>query len=131
MGASRTGCKFQFTMRFKHIGIPLLFVLGSATAIAEAGGYRSDRMNAVRTYQMPGFTMERTDQRRQVPVERDVDRRRERASGHTESSGNGAQENANPRPENVQRQGRLSPEQRRALRRQIDEAGQDIYTPKR
>jgi len=30
-----------------------------------------------------------------------------------------------------QRQGKMSPEERRALRRQIDEAGHDIYAPKR
>jgi hypothetical protein len=30
-----------------------------------------------------------------------------------------------------QRQGRLSPEERQALRRQIDEAGHDIYRPRR
>jgi hypothetical protein len=29
------------------------------------------------------------------------------------------------------RQGRLSPEERQALRRQIDEAGHDIYRPRR
>lgn len=29
------------------------------------------------------------------------------------------------------RQGKLSPEERRALRRQIDEAGHDIYSPQR
>ncbi len=36
----------------------------------------------------------------------------------------------NPPPEQ-RRPGRMSPEERRALRRQINEAGQDIYAPRR
>ena len=33
--------------------------------------------------------------------------------------------------EDLRKKGRMSPEDRRALRRQINEAGQDIYTDKR
>jgi hypothetical protein len=33
--------------------------------------------------------------------------------------------------EDARRQGHMSPEERRALRRQIDEAGRDIYAPRR
>jgi hypothetical protein len=32
--------------------------------------------------------------------------------------------------DNSRRAGRMSPEERRALRRQIDEAGHDLYPPK-
>lgn len=118
-------------MRLREIGIPLLLILGSAPPIAEAGSYWSDGLNAVRTYQMPGFAMERRDQRPPPSVERGGDRRRERGVGSPDTSGNGAQGNAGDKSDNANRQSRLSPEQRRALRRQIDEAGQDIYTPKR
>lgn len=34
-------------------------------------------------------------------------------------------------PDNSRKHGRLSPEERRALRRQINEVGHDLYTPKR
>ncbi|HZW14308.1 MAG TPA: hypothetical protein VFF81_14110 [Noviherbaspirillum sp.] len=118
-------------MRLRQIGIPLLLFLGSAPAIAGAGGFWSDGLNAVRTYQMPGFAMERSDQRRGPSVDRGSDRRHERRSGGSESSGDGPQGNPGHQQDNANRQSRLSPEQRRALRRQIDEAGQDIYTPKR
>lgn len=118
-------------MRLRQIGIPLLLVLGSAPAIAEAGGFLSEGLNAVRTYQMPGFAMERSDQRRAPSVDRGSDRRQERRQGGAESSGDGPHGNSGYQQDNSSRQSRLSPEQRRALRRQIDEAGQDIYTPKR
>jgi len=36
-----------------------------------------------------------------------------------------------PEPDANQRRGKLSPDERRELRRQIDEAGQDIYRVKR
>lgn len=39
--------------------------------------------------------------------------------------------NANRNAEPSRRDPRLSPDERRALRRQIDEAGRDIYTPRR
>ncbi|GAB3550952.1 hypothetical protein GCM10027343_34580 [Noviherbaspirillum agri] len=118
-------------MRVRQIGIPLLLILGSAPAFVEASGFWSEGLNAVRTYQMPGFAMDRSDQRRGPSVDRGDDRRQERRHGERKSSGDGPQGDFGDQQDNANRQSRLSPEQRRALRRQIDEAGQDIYTPKR
>ncbi|WP_034297486.1 hypothetical protein [Herbaspirillum sp. RV1423] len=45
--------------------------------------------------------------------------------------GNGGRQGPPPDQEANQRRGKLSPDERRELRRQIDEAGQDIYRVKR
>jgi len=42
-----------------------------------------------------------------------------------------ANQSSQQETDNNQRHGKLSPDERRELRRQIDEAGQDIYRPKR
>ncbi len=73
------------------------------------------------------------DQIQRDAQQRDQERRRSRDSGLPDSSGSGdpADNQANATSEVNRRQGKLSLEERRALRRQIDEAGHDIYAPKR
>lgn len=118
-------------MRLKHIGFSLLLVLGMANTFAGPAGYRGESFNAVRTYQMQGFTFDRGERRPMPQSDRETGRRDNRDQALPDSSGYGAQGEAAPPPDNMRKQGRLSPEERRALRRQIDEAGNDIYRPKR
>lgn len=120
-------------MRPTLIGISFLLILGSAAASAQSGGYRRDGMNAVRAYQMQGFAFERSGQRdeRQTPSGNERRPGREREPGAPDSSGYGAQGDGGAASDHTRKQSKMSPEERRALRRQIDEAGQDIYTRKR
>ncbi|HJV76420.1 MAG TPA: hypothetical protein VJ654_19530 [Noviherbaspirillum sp.] len=119
-------------MRFIKNGIFFVVILGVANTFAGPVGYRSDGLNAIRTYQMQGFVFERGEQRSMPQAEREIDRHRNsRGAGRQDSSGYGSQDEAGSSADNGQKQGKLSPEARRALRRQIDEAGQDIYKPKR
>jgi hypothetical protein len=104
----------------------------AASAVADPGPTRRDAREAVRAYHIQSVNMDRNLPReplQPIPPER----RRENASV-PESSGYGSSGDAqsnSQQAENMRRQGRLTPEERRALRRQIDEAGHDIYMPKR
>lgn len=119
-------------MRLTPIGISILLLLGAANAFAEHREYRRDGMNAVRAYQMQGSAYERSEQNRAQQAEQEIDRRHNGGFGVPDSSGYSTQgESAHDPSDNMRRHGRLSPEERRALRRQIDEAGQDIYRQKR
>lgn len=55
------------------------------------------------------------------------DRRQSNERGYD----NNANRNMERQQEQSRRDARLSPDERRALRRQIDEAGRDIYAPRR
>jgi hypothetical protein len=92
-------------MLFKRISISLLLMASTMSAFADRG---QDR------YRDQG-----NDGRQQS---RQQDRGREAYQG--DNSPNSAQDGS-------RRPGRLSPDERRALRRQINEAGQDIYIPRR
>lgn len=119
-------------MRLLRTGIFFALILGGATTFAGPAGYRSEGLNAIRTYQMQGFVFERAEPRGMSQAERENDRHRNsRSAGRQDSSGYGSRGEAGSAADNGQKQGKLSPEARRALRRQIDEAGQDIYKPKR
>ena len=69
------------------------------------------------------------DQVQRDAFQRDQERRKPRDAGLPDSSGSG--DSADNQADANRRQGKLSLEERRALRRQIDEAGHDIYAPKR
>ena len=75
---------------------------------------------------LAGFGMAQADQR-QDQNQRDTGRA-ERQQRMPERNDN-IQQNGNQQqsPDQGRRQGRMSPEERQALRRQINEAGQDIY----
>lgn len=116
-------------MRLTLIGSSLLLVLSAANAFAEPGGQRRD---AVRAYQAQHITLERNERRNEQPVQPQPDLPRSRGFGLPDTSGYGALENwSNPSFDGPSKQGRLTPEARRALRRQIGEVGHDIYTPER
>ena len=125
--------KWFSNMRLNRIGPFLLLLLGLANAFAEPGHNRRDARDAVRAYQIQSVTLERSLPRDPVPAVPPQERRSQ-VPAAPESSGYGATGDAqsnSQQAENIRRQGRMSPEERRALRRQIDEAGHDIYTPKR
>ncbi|MEC4719476.1 hypothetical protein RY831_09960 [Noviherbaspirillum sp. CPCC 100848] len=79
---------------------------------------------------MQNIYLERGQQHMQPPSS---DRRENRSYPGQDSSGYGGQPDAptSQAADNARRQGRMSPEERKALRRQIDEVGHDIYAPKR
>lgn len=117
-------------MRPTFLGLAFLLIVGSAVVYAQSGGYGREGMRAVRAYQTQGFVFERGPQRDERQAEPELERRQSRESGTPDSSGYGTQGESAAAPDQARRHGRLSPEERRALRRQIDEAGQDLYTRK-
>ena len=107
-------------------------MFGAASVLADPGYNRRDARDAVRAYHIQSVTLDRNVPREPVPSV-PAERRKEGA-GMPESSGYGSSGDAqsnSQQAENMRRQGRMTPEERRALRRQIDEAGHDIYSPKR
>jgi hypothetical protein len=98
---------FPMNVLRKTISIAVLLTAGMASvaSVAYAGPYRDDR-DAARA--------ERAERREQFREPRQPNAGRQ-----------GEQGADNRRP------GRMSPEERRALRRQINEAGHDIYQPRR
>jgi len=111
-------------------------MLGAASAFAEPGFNRRDARETVRAYHIQSVTLDRNIPRDQPAVPQD---RRRPGEGGPESSGFGSsgdgqsnsQQSSTQQAENARRQGRMTPEERRTLRRQIDEVGHDIYAPKR
>lgn len=119
-------------MRFHRFGSFLLLVFGATSAFADPGYPRRDAREAVRAYHIQSVTLDRNLPRE--PVQNIPPERRREGAGVPESSGYGSSGDAqsnSQQAENMRRQGRMTPEERRALRRQIDEAGHDIYSPKR
>jgi hypothetical protein len=116
---------------FKYFGVTLLFVAGSGAAFASPGGNRESDGNFTRFFQMQRVVVERGEQRNDSRMA-GPDERRRGGDFDRQSNGDFANQSGNSSAnDNSKKQGRLSPEERRALRRQIDEAGHDIYRPKR
>ena len=86
----------------KKVSVSLLLAIAATTATAGPGRDRDER------------DAQRAEQRRQF-----------------EGRGRDGGRDAYTAPDSQRRSGRMSPEERRALRRQINEAGQDIYAPRR
>lgn len=123
-------------MRPSNIGVSLLLILGAAQAAAQPGGYLHDGRETVRAFFTQNATVDRGDSRAEAQLRVQPERRQARETGLTDSSGYSASGEvnsaSNSASDNGRRQpGRLTPEERRALRRQIDEANHDIYAPKR
>ena len=118
-------------MHLKRLVISILLSVGAASVLADAGGYGRSSRDAVRAFQVQNIYLERSTPQPQIPAP--TDRRENRAYPGQDSSGYGGQPDAqaSQSAENARRQGRMSPEERKALRRQIDEVGHDIYAPKR
>ena len=90
---------------FNAISLAAVLLLSGLTAHAGDHNDRAERREA------------RAEQRQQEHADR-----QERKVGQRQV--------AEPQPEGGHRGAKMSPEERRALRRQINEAGQDIYTRK-
>lgn len=120
-------------MRIRSIGFTLLLMIGVTNAFAEPGGGGRGSKDNVRTFYIQSATLDRNPPRGPQPGQAQDQPRHNRESGPPESSGYGAQResHANSSSDNARRQGRMSPEERRTLRRQIDEVGHDIYAPRR
>lgn len=113
-------------MRVKHIGFFFLLILGAANVFARPGadGYPE------RAY-LQNAALERNLQGGELPEQRQPEGRRGRYVVLPETSGYTAQgDSGSSEQENARRPPRMSPEERRTLRRQIDEVGHDIYAPK-
>lgn len=96
-------------LTIKTLSTWLLLTLCMSTAIAEPGQRREERQA----------------QRHEQRMERQAERSQERDARQPD----GKQQEV--RPEAPRKGGKMSPEERRALRRQINDAGRDIYTPHR
>jgi hypothetical protein len=100
---------------------------------AGADGNRWGEREFFRSYSIQRLVVERGDQRNDSQMQTQGERGRGREFGGQDSSGYGNQggNSSNGANDNSRKQGRMTPEERRALRRQIDEAGHDIYPQKR
>jgi hypothetical protein len=112
IGASRK--KIAMGMLLKRISISLLLMTGMATAIAGPGSDREDHGGG-------------RGARQQQRGEQNRPGRQPDQQQYRHQQGNGGQGAS----DGSRRPGRLSPEELQALRRQINEAGRDIYIPKR
>lgn len=115
----------------KSIGAIFLIMSGATCALAASGG-RVEVRETPRTSLFQRFIFDSNSSRNDRQMPRDHDRSQNDAwqdtSGYGLAKDNGTQ---NSNTDNGRKQGKLSPEERKALRRQIDEAGHDIYTQRR
>jgi hypothetical protein len=119
-------------MRLIRTCLTLLLVCGAAASHA---GQRMDGW-AWSSFRLRSIAAERSDKQGDAPAPRAGEPRRDRIPVFPESSGSsgssGGQESSAAAADHGRRSSRnMSPEERRALRRQIDEVGHDIYSPKR
>jgi hypothetical protein len=116
---------------FKPLAAALLLIFGTANALAQPDETaRTERIGAP---SLP-VLVQLADRGGQGGDQQQRGGGRGRTFGLPENSGFGSNRDYAGRgsgDDSQQRQGKMSPEERRALRRQIDEAGHDIYTPKR
>jgi hypothetical protein len=113
-------------IKFKQLGVFLIVILAGATASASD----ADKWFGVHGFPLRWTALDRGDQRGDRFAPDAGERRRADFSG-ADSSGSSQSDNSSGNAnDNAKRQGKMSPEDRRALRRQIDEAGHDIYRPK-
>lgn len=118
-------------MRLSRFGFFLALALCAATASAQPNGFARPERAGLYAFRYQGGEIEQAAQ--------GVDQSRQRGEGRRgryvtlpDTSGYGAlNDNGMNSGDNSRRPGRLSPEERRALRRQIDEAGHDLYSSKR
>lgn len=98
--------------------------------LAEPGGHHWNEGAMVRVSQLQSTAMEISVPGRVQQGQPQGEPRHHRFIGLPDTSGYSASGDSNSQ-DNPRRQGKLSPEERRALRRQIDEVGHDLYSPKR
>lgn len=104
-----------------------MLMMGIGNSYANPGQRQELREDA-RVIQFQQILEHREQGRGERQVQK-ADRPRPGESGSSEGGGQNAQENA--APDEARKPGRMTPEERRALRRQINEAGRDIYAPPR
>jgi hypothetical protein len=115
-------------IKLKQISVFLVAVSGLANASAGTNGV--DRWFGESGVRMHQVALDRGEQRNDRMGQGIGERRRGDYPG-TDSSGSSQPDNSTGSAnDNAKRQGKMSPEERRALRRQIDEAGHDIYRPR-
>jgi hypothetical protein len=118
-------------MRFKQFGLLLLLAFGMASSFAGQGMQRPDDLRGV-FFHAQNAAIERDEARQgqQVRIQREP--RQPQELGLPDTSGYGGQmEGSSNASDYPRRQGRMTAEERRALRRQIDEVGHDLYAPRR
>ncbi|MDB5763424.1 MAG: hypothetical protein JWQ21_2419 [Herminiimonas sp.] len=103
-------------MLFKKISISLLLMISMVSAFANPGQNRGDRDAAHAARQQQRAMDQGESQGGRQQQYRQFDQGRQPDNG-----------NPNAGPDGSRKPGRMSPEERRALRRQINEAGHDIY----
>lgn len=118
-------------MRFKQSGLFFLLLLGMADSFAGADESRRDELRGA-VFHTQNAALERGEASRnqQIPIQGQTGRQREFGLPETGGFSAQAERDANG-SDYPRRQGRMTLEERRALRRQIDEVGHDIYAPAR
>lgn len=116
-------------MRLTHFGFSFLLIFCTANALAVPGNRHWDERGVVRVSQLQSFALERGAPVGMQQGQQQGDQHRGRLISLPETSGYSASGDSNSQ-DNPRRQGKLSPDERRALRRQIDEVGHDLYSPK-
>lgn len=114
--------KLAMNMVFKKLSISFLLLVGMASAFANPDKRQEERA-AARLARQQSKEMRHNEQQ--------MRHQDDRYPGRESAMRDGGAQGFQPGPDNARKPGKLSPEERRALRRQINEAGQDIYTPKR
>lgn len=118
-------------MRFTRPSLFLLFAFCTGIASAQPGGFAQGERGGLYAFRYQGGEIERVGQGAEQPRQRG-EGRRGRYVTMPDTSGYGALNDNSVNPaDNGRRPGRLSPEEKRALRRQIDEAGHDLYSSSR
>jgi hypothetical protein len=119
------------TMWFKQIGLFILLALGMASSFAGPGAQRRDDLRGT-LFHAQSTSLERDEARPGQQVQAQREYRQSPEFGLPETSGYGGQIESNSNASDYpRRQGRMTVEERRALRRQIDEVGHDLYAPRR
>ena len=118
-------------MRLSRLGFFLALALCAGTASAQPNGFARPERAGLYAFRYQAGEMEQAGQGAER-ARQSEEGRRGRYVTLPDTSGYGAlNDNGMNSGDNSRRPGRLSPEERRALRRQIDEAGHDLYSSKR
>lgn len=106
--------------------------LGIGNAFAEQSDVGPGERSGLYAFRVQSAPVERGGQSMDLPRAQPPELRRGKYVTLPDTSGYSAlNDNGMASADNSRRGGRMSPEERRALRRQIDEAGHDLYTSKR
>jgi hypothetical protein len=115
-------------MRLSRLGYFLALAFCAGSTAAQQGGFAHPERAGLYAFRSQGGDMEQVGQGGEQQRQRG-EGRRGRYVTVPDTSGYGAlNDTSGNSGDNNRRAGRLSPEERRALRRQIDEAGHDLYS---